>query len=89
MPIGPEGYAYLEVAPVSASGIVLFGDLGKLVPMGRQRIEAIDNTNIVIRQTLLRNQSVRTERFRVRRWKELGGRKRFALLECELETYES
>jgi len=52
-------------------------------------IDAIPNIGVVIRQTLRRNNSVRTERFRVRRWKECGGRKRFAILEVELEQYES
>jgi len=52
-------------------------------------IDAVDNTAVVIRQTFRKNESIRTERFRVRRWKELGGRKRFALLEVELEQYET
>jgi Phage head-tail joining protein len=52
-------------------------------------VDAIPNTAVVVRQTLRRDGSVRTERFRVRRWKELGGRKRFVLLEVELEAYES
>ena len=52
-------------------------------------IEAVDNTSTVIRQTLRRNGSLRTERFRVRRWRELGGRKVYAMLEVELEQYES
>lgn len=52
-------------------------------------VDAIPNIGVVIRQTLRRDGSVRTERFRVRRWKELGGRKRFTLLEVELEGYES
>lgn len=52
-------------------------------------IDAIPNEAVVIRQTLRRDNSTRTERFRVRRWKELGGRKRFVLLEVELEQYES
>jgi head-tail adaptor len=52
-------------------------------------IDAIPNTAVVLRQTLRRDNSIRTERFRVRRWKECGGRKRFAMLEVELEGYES
>lgn len=52
-------------------------------------IDAIPNVAVVIRKTLRRDGTARTERFRVRRWKELGGRKRFTLLECELEGYET
>lgn len=35
---GREAYAYRVVAPISRSGIALFGDLDKFVPMGRRRI---------------------------------------------------
>ena len=35
---GPDAYAYRVVAPISKSGIALFGDLDKFVPMGRKRI---------------------------------------------------
>jgi hypothetical protein len=52
-------------------------------------IDAIPNIAVVGRMTLRRDGSARVERFRVRRWKELGGRKRFTLLACELEGYES
>jgi hypothetical protein len=37
---GPDAYAYRIVAPISASGIALIGDVGKFVPMGRKRITA-------------------------------------------------
>jgi len=35
---GRDAYAYRVVAPISRSGIALFGDPDKFVPMGRQRI---------------------------------------------------
>ncbi|HVT11730.1 MAG TPA: hypothetical protein VHE55_05650 [Fimbriimonadaceae bacterium] len=41
--IGDSGYAYFMLAPVSKSGIVLLGDLGKFVPTGKLRIPAIDD----------------------------------------------
>ncbi|WP_233842413.1 hypothetical protein [Dyella sp. 2HG41-7] len=37
---GPDAYAYRIVAPVSASGIAVIGDLGKFVTMGRKRVVA-------------------------------------------------
>lgn len=37
---GPDAYAYRIVAPISRSGIALFGDRDKFVPMGRKRIAA-------------------------------------------------
>ena len=35
---GPDAYAYRIVAPISAAGIAVFGDSGKLVSMGRKRV---------------------------------------------------
>jgi len=35
---GPDAYAYRIVAPISASGIAVFGDIGKFVSMGRKRV---------------------------------------------------
>lgn len=35
---GSDAFAYRVVAPVSASGIAVIGDLGKFVSMGRQRV---------------------------------------------------
>lgn len=52
-------------------------------------VEAVENTVVVIRQTIRPDRSIRTEQFRVRRWKELGGRKRFVLLEVDEEKRES
>ncbi len=44
-----------------------------------------DNTYAVVRQTLRPDNSTRTETFRVRKVSELGGRKRFVRLLCQLE----
>lgn len=39
--IAPEGVGYYVVAPIGPSGIALFGDKGKFVSMGRQRIASV------------------------------------------------
>lgn len=39
--IGPEGTGYFIVAPVTPSGIALFGDKGKFVSMGKERIASV------------------------------------------------
>jgi head-tail adaptor len=41
--------------------------------------------DVVVRSTTLRDGTQRTELFRVRRTKEVAGRKRFLQMECELE----
>jgi len=50
--IGNEGYAYLMVAPKTASGIVFLGDLNKIVPTGRQRIASIEETKAGLKVTV-------------------------------------
>ncbi len=45
----------------------------------------LDNTLVILRQTKLLDKTVRMEIFRIRRIKELNGRKRFVEIECELE----
>ena len=45
----------------------------------------LDQTNAILRETRLGDGSSRFEVFRVRRIGELGGRKRFAMIEAELE----
>lgn len=45
----------------------------------------IDQTGAVLRSARCPDQTIRTEVFRVRRMKELGGRKRFVCLEVDLE----
>jgi hypothetical protein len=39
----PDGYGYWMVAPLSKCGIVLLGDLSKIVPTGRQRIASVED----------------------------------------------
>jgi hypothetical protein len=41
LPMDASGYAYAMEASASPSGIVLLGDLGKLVPTGHQRISRV------------------------------------------------
>jgi hypothetical protein len=49
-------------------------------------VDYVENTNVIRRPTFRpTDQSYRTELYRVRRVKELAGRKRFCELECELE----
>lgn len=46
----------------------------------------VENTHIIMRSTMRPSDgTTRTELYRVRRLKEVGGRKRFAEFECELE----
>jgi hypothetical protein len=40
-PIGESGFKFLEAAPVSKSGIVLLGDLGKFVATGKHRVASV------------------------------------------------
>ncbi len=40
---GPDAFAYRIVAPLSASGIAVFGDLGKFVSMGRKRVVSYED----------------------------------------------
>jgi len=42
--------------------------------------------NVIIRSTMQGDGSQRSEKFRVRRTKEVAGRKRFLQMECELEN---
>ena len=39
----PNGFGFWMIAPVSKSGIVLLGDLSKIVPTGKQRIAAVED----------------------------------------------
>jgi head-tail adaptor len=53
-------------------------------------LDYVENVVIVIRGTTrLNDGSIRTELFRVRRVKEVAGRKRFVELECELESVKT
>lgn len=42
--LGPDGYSFLEAAPVSSSGIAFLGDRNKFVSTGKARIPAIHAT---------------------------------------------
>lgn len=46
----------------------------------------LDNTNIITRLTQLPGGASRTETFRIRRIREMAGRKRFVRIEAELEA---
>lgn len=48
--------------------------------------DAISNDCAIFRTSKRMDGTLRYERFRIRRWKELAGRKRFVCVECELET---
>jgi hypothetical protein len=41
--LGPDGWAYYEIAPLGQSGIYFLGDAGKFVGLGRQRIPAVQD----------------------------------------------
>jgi len=49
-------------------------------------LDWLDETFVILRRTLRRDRTVRTEVFRVRRIMEAGGRKRFLVIEAELES---
>ena len=48
-------------------------------------LDYLTNDQVVLRRSQLRDDTTRTEIFRVRRIREVAGRKRFAILEVELE----
>src|SRR4051812_32116461 len=48
-------------------------------------LDYLETIDVVIRSSLRQDGTLRTEIFRVRRTKELAGRKRFLQMECELE----
>lgn len=53
-------------------------------------VDYVENVVVVIRSTIRPNDgTIRSELFRVRRIKEVGGRKRFCELECELESVKT
>jgi hypothetical protein len=67
------------------SGITEAIDIGVSHRITFRFIDYIDNTFVVIRDSLRPNSTTRRELFRVRRVKELNGRKRFTSLDVELE----
>ena len=49
-------------------------------------VNVLDNTQVIKRVSLLPNGQARTEIYRVRRYKEVNGRKRFVDIEAQLEA---
>jgi len=47
--IGKSGYAYFMMCPITEAGVTLIGDLGKIVPTGKQRIQSITRTKTGLR----------------------------------------
>ncbi len=79
-----------DVQPVGAltfwaTGAFEQTDVGVTHRIFLRWLDYLAQGQLVIRTTRLPNGQLRGEQFRVRRVKELGGRKRFTCLECELE----
>ncbi len=78
-----------DVQPVGA--LTFWGGNGEQIETGITHriflrwIDYVANADAVLRTTKRRDGTLRTETFRVRRVKEICGRKRFAILEVELE----
>ena len=78
---------YAEVVPIAA--LTFYGAEAVDTPV-THRITTrwlgyIDDTNVIVRDTNLPDGQVRHEVFRVRRVKELNGRKRFSSIDAEIE----
>lgn len=95
---GPGGISifedYLEVEKVRAeiipiSALTFYGAAQVDMPVTHRItcrwLDYVDNKHVVIRDTERPDGSVRHELFRIRRVRELNGRKRFTSLEAELE----
>ncbi|WP_424139895.1 phage head completion protein [Roseomonas chloroacetimidivorans] len=50
-------------------------------------VAGLDDTFVIVRPTILPGGGIRTEIFRVRRILEMGGRKRFVMVEAEEERH--
>jgi hypothetical protein len=48
-------------------------------------LDYLNQSQAVVRETIRPDNTTRTEMFRVRRVREVAGRKRFMILECQLE----
>ena len=76
-----------EVMPIAA--VTFYGQTQTDMPVTHRIttrwLDYLDNTYIVARETLRPDGSTRQELFRIRRVKELNGRKQFSSLDCELE----
>ncbi len=81
---------FAEVLPINALTFYTTGGAEQIDTPVTHRITTrwlgyLDNTYKIIRNTKLPDQMIRGELFRIRRVKELNGRKRFTSLDCELE----
>lgn len=78
---------YADIQAVG--GLTFWGDTQVDTPITHRIFmrwhDYLDQTKIIIRSTATPGNGVRTEIFRVRRIKELGGRKRFVMIEAELD----
>ena len=76
-----------EVVPINAS--TFYGAEAVDTPVSHRItvrwLGYLDDTNVVVRDTKLPDGETRHEVFRVRRVKELNGRKRFTSIDAELE----
>jgi hypothetical protein len=84
--IGPDVHA--DIQPTYPS--TFYGSMQIETPVSHlirvRWLDYIDNVHVIFRTTLRpSDQTFRTECYRVRRCKEIAGRKRFLELECELE----
>ena len=80
---------HADVQPVGA--LTFWGQAGEQIdsPITHRIfirwVDYLENTQVVVRRTQRRDLAWRTELFRVRRVREVAGRKRFVILEVELE----
>ena len=78
---------HAEIVPISA--ITFYGaqqvDMPVTHRITTRWLDYLDQTDIIARTTILPGGRLRGELYRIRRIKELNGRKRFTSLECELE----
>ena len=95
---GPEGISifedwvqveivHAEIIPISA--LTFYGAVQVDMPVTHRIttrwLNYLDQTDIIARTTVLPNGELRGELYRIRRIKELNGRKRFTSLDAELE----
>jgi hypothetical protein len=91
-----EDYVQVErlrakVEPIKEATFYMVAGLTEQIDIGVTHritfrfLDYIDNTYVVVRDSLRPNGTIRRELFRIRRVKELNGRKRFTSLDAELE----
>ena len=78
---------WADIQPVSGS--VFYGSAQVDTPVTHRItlrwLADLTQATVIVRQTMLPSGQVRTEVYRIRRIKEMGGRKRFIEVEAELE----